>query len=130
MRITPVLAGLGLVVLLATTACTSAGDTAATSAKGPIAVEATDAACKVERTEDAAGTIEFTVRNTGSKVNEFYVYGEGDQVIGEVENLTPGLTRTLHVDGVKPGTYQTACKPGMKGNGIRADFTVTGATTS
>ena len=74
--------------------------------------------------------IEFTVSNTGSKVNEFYVYGEGDQIIGEVENITPGLTRTFHVEVASPGTYQTACKPGMKGKGIRADFTVTGSDAS
>ncbi|WP_457254333.1 iron uptake system protein EfeO [Pedococcus sp. P5_B7] len=130
MRITPVHAGVGLAVLLATAACSGADQTAATSSKGPIAVEATDTACKVERTEAAAGTIQFTVRNTGSKVNEFYVYGEGDQILGEVENITPGLTRTFHVDVSTPGTYQTACKPGMKGKGIRAAFTVTGTAAS
>ncbi|KRF23378.1 iron uptake system protein EfeO [Phycicoccus sp. Soil803] len=130
MRITPVHAGLGLAVLLATAACSGADQTATTSAKGPIAVEATDTACKVERTEAAAGTIQFTVRNTGSQVNEFYVYGEGDQIMGEVENITPGLTRTFHVDVSTPGTYQTACKPGMKGKGIRAAFTVTGTAAS
>jgi iron uptake system component EfeO len=130
MRLTPVHAGLGLVVLLATAACSGSDETTNTSGKGPIAVEATDAACKVERTEAAAGTIQFTVRNTGSKVNEFYVYGEGDQIIGEVENITPGLTRTFHVEVATPGTYQTACKPGMKGNGIRAAFKVTGTAAS
>ena len=130
MRITPVHAGLGLAVLLATAACGGADETATTSGKGPIAVEATDTACKVERTTAAAGTIQFTVRNSGTKVNEFYVYGEGDQIMGEVENITPGLTRTFHVDVSAPGTYQTACKPGMKGKGIRAPFTVTGTTAS
>jgi iron uptake system component EfeO len=130
MRISPLHAGLGLAVLLATAACGGSDRTAPTSGKGPIAVEASDTACTVERTEAAAGTIEFTVRNTGSEVNEFYLYGEGDQIVGEVENLTPGLTRTFHVDVSTPGTYQTACKPGMKGKGIRAPFTVTGATTS
>ncbi|GAA2166320.1 iron uptake system protein EfeO [Pedococcus bigeumensis] len=130
MRISPLHAGLGLAVLLATAACSGSDRTAPTSGKGPIAVEASDTACTVERTEAAAGTIEFTVRNTGSEVNEFYLYGEGDEIVGEVENLTPGLTRTFHVDVSTPGTYQTACKPGMKGKGIRAPFTVTGATTS
>ena len=38
----------------------------------------------------------------------------------------PGLQRTLIVQLTQPGTYQTACKPGMIGDGIRADFTVTG----
>jgi iron uptake system component EfeO len=134
MRIASVPVVLGAALLLATTACSSSDDTGsgdgADAGKGPIVVEATDSACKVARSEAAAGTIEFTVKNTGSKVNEFYVYGEGDQIIGEVENVTPGLTRTFRVEVATPGTYETACKPGMKGKGIRADFTVTGATTS
>ncbi len=129
MRIAPLPTLLGAALLLATAACGSADDPADTSRGGPIPVEASDSACTVSRTETAAGTIEFTVRNTGSKVTEFYVYGEGDQVLGEVENLTPGLTRTLHVE-VAPGTYQTACKPGMTGTGIRGEFTVTGATST
>ena len=130
MRIAPVPAALAVAVLLATAACGSPDETGAAGGKGPITVEATDTTCKVARSEAAAGTIEFTVRNTGSKVNEFYLYGDGDQIIGEVENLTPGLTRTFHVEVASPGTYETACKPGMKGKGIRADFTVTGATAS
>jgi iron uptake system component EfeO len=117
-------------LVLATTVACSAGDDTPRAAGGPITVDASDTACAVARAVAAAGTIEFSVRNTGSKVNEFYVYGEGDQIIGEVENITPGLTRSLHVEVANPGTYQTACKPGMKGKGIRADFTVTGTTSS
>lgn len=130
MRISAVPATLGAALLLTTAACGSADEASPAGGKGGIGVEASDTACTVERTEATAGTIAFTVRNTGSKVNEFYVYGEGDQVVGEVENLTPGVTRTLHVQVAAPGTYQTACKPGLKGKGIRGDFTVTGATTS
>jgi iron uptake system component EfeO len=51
-------------------------------------------------------------------------------VLGEVENITPGLTRSLKVELARPGTYETACKPGMKGDGIRADFTVTGSSAT
>ena len=68
------------------------------------------------------GSVAFVVTNTGTKVNEFYLY-EGDAVRGEVENIGPGLTRTLTVD-VTAGAYTTACKPGMTGDGIRAPFTV------
>ncbi len=46
--------------------------------------------------------------------------------MGEVENISPGLQRKLIVQLAQPGTYQTACKPGMIGDGIRGDFTVTG----
>ena len=46
--------------------------------------------------------------------------------MGEVENIAPGLTRELLVE-LPAGTYETACKPGMIGNGIRGALTVTGA---
>lgn len=93
---------------------------------GPIAVKATDSACEVARAENAAGTVTFTVKNEGSKVTEFYVYGAGDRVMGEVENITPGLTRELKVE-LAAGTYETACKPGMIGRGIRGAFKVSGS---
>ena len=73
-----------------------------------------------------AGTVTFEVSNAGTKVNEFYVYAEGDRIISEVENITPGLKRELKVEITEPGTFTTACKPGMVGDGIRAPFTVTG----
>ena len=93
-------------------------------------MKATDTTCEVSRTTAPAGKVEFTVTNAGSKVNEFYIYGENDRIVGEVENISPGLTRTFLVDLSDPGTYQTACKPGMVGDGIRADFTVTGSAAA
>ena len=67
----------------------------------------------------------FDVVNTGGQVTEFYLLGEdGLRIVGEVENIGPQLNRQLVVNA-PAGTYVTACKPGMKGNGIRADFTVT-----
>jgi iron uptake system component EfeO len=57
-------------------------------------------------------------------VTEFYLYGEdGKRIVGEVENIGPGITREL-VLKVEPGNYITACKPGMTGDGIRAPFSV------
>ena len=113
---------------LAFGACSAATTTDAASGAsgGAITVTATDATCEVSRTEAPAGRVEFTVTNTGSKVNEYYVYAEGDRILGEVENIAPGLTRTFHVELAEPGTYETACKPGMVGDGIRAPFTITG----
>ena len=95
--------------------------------RGPIAVKAADDACEVGGDRGARpATITFSVNNTGSKVTEFYLYGEGDRIMGEVENIGPGLTRQLIVEVPDGGTYTTACKPGMVGDGIRAPFTVTG----
>jgi iron uptake system component EfeO len=93
---------------------------------GPIAVKATDTTCEVARTEVSAGTVTFTVSNSGAKVTEFYVYSAGDRVMGEMENIAPGLSRELKVE-LPAGTYETACKPGMIGKGIRGAFKVTGS---
>jgi len=116
------------VALLGLAALAACGaDPAPTSVQnGPIAVKATDTACDVARSESPAGTVTFSVKNDGSKVTEFYVYAAGDRVMGEVENITPGLTRELKVE-LAAGTYETACKPGMVGRGIRGGFRVAGS---
>jgi iron uptake system component EfeO len=122
-----------LPLALGLTACSGgadAGDDAAGGGAGPITVTASDTACEVSRAEAPAGTVEFSVTNTGTKVNEFYVYAEGDRIMGEVENVGPGLSRKFLVEIAEPGSYQTACKPGMVGDGIRAAFTVTGTSAA
>ncbi|MGY1777460.1 iron uptake system protein EfeO [Geodermatophilus sp. SYSU D00804] len=124
----------GLLAALTTAACSSAdGGSGAASAGGQaadtVAVAATDDACDVASSELPAGTHSFAVTNSGDQVTEFYVYAEGDRVMGEVENIAPGLTRELLVE-LPAGSYETACKPGMVGDGIRGDLTVTGEARS
>jgi iron uptake system component EfeO len=115
-------------VPLAVAGCSSSEppDGEAEASGGPIAVTSTDDACEVADAEAPAGTVTFTVTNDGSKVTEFYVYAEGDRVMGEIENIAPGLSRDFRVE-LPAGSYQTACKPGMIGDGIRAPFSVTGS---
>ena len=116
---------LGLAVPgLALAAC-GGDDGAGAKAGGKIEVTATDTECKVGRTEAAAGTVTFTITNKGNKFTEFYVYAPGDRVMSEVENIVPGLSRDLIVE-LPAGTYETACKPGMTGKGLRGAFKVTG----
>ena len=111
-------------------ACTeNSATTPRGSASGPdtrkLTVRATDTACEVSATTAPAGTLTFAVTNAGSKLNEFYLLGEdGKRVVGEVEDIGPGVSRELVVKAA-PGSYVTACKPGMTGDGIRATFTVT-----
>jgi iron uptake system component EfeO len=96
-----------------------------TKGAGPIAVTSSNDACELSDTRTGSGTVTFTVKNTGSKATEFYLYAEdGKRIVGEVENIGPGLTRDLVVTA-SPGKYVTACKPGMEGDGIRDDFAVT-----
>ncbi|MBO4236490.1 iron uptake system protein EfeO [Pseudonocardia alni] len=94
---------------------------------GPITVNATDTACEISTAQAPAGNVTFRITNAGSKVTEFYLYATGDRIMGEVENIGPGLSRDLIVEVPDGGTYTTACKPGMSGDGIRAPFTVTGS---
>ncbi len=122
----PLALAAGTAALLALTACDSKGSSSDTAAGGPIKVEATDTACTVSTTTANAGNLTFEITNKGSKVTEFYLYAEGDRIMGEVENIAPGLNRRLIVEVANAGKYQAACKPGMAGNGIRSDFTVTG----
>ncbi|MET8230195.1 iron uptake system protein EfeO [Micromonospora sp. NPDC005298] len=116
--------------VLATTgvaACSdSAKDDDAAGAGGPIVVKANDTACEVGTTDLGAGTATFKITNSGAKVTEFYVYASGDRVMGEVENIAPGLSRELRVE-LPAGTYETACKPGMSGKGIRGALKVSGS---
>ncbi|BBF99788.1 MULTISPECIES: iron uptake system protein EfeO [Pseudonocardia] len=116
------LASLAAAAVLA--GCTSTAPPA--DSAGPITVNATDTACEVSAGTAPAGNITFAITNTGSKVTEFYLYGVGDRIMGEVENIGPGLSRDLIVEVPDGGGYTTACKPGMSGDGIRAPFTVTG----
>ena len=118
-RSIPILVVAPLVLLAA---CT---DNETSSGSDTIAVTSTDDACRLSTTEAPSGNLVFDVTNDGSEVTEFYLLAEdGLRIIGEVENIGPGLTRQLVVTA-GPGTYVTACKPGMVGDGIRAEFTVT-----
>ncbi len=89
-----------------------------------VAVTSTDDGCDVSSVEVPSGTLTFDVTNDGSQVTEFYLLDEdGLRIVAEVENVGPQLSRSLVVNA-PAGTYMTACKPGMKGEGIRAAFTV------
>jgi iron uptake system component EfeO len=114
-----------VLLALPLTACSlTESNDSGSSANGKVAVTSTDTACKVSTAKVESGPISFKVTNSGKKVTEFYLYGEdGLRIVGEVENIGPGLTRDL-VLTAQPGTYFTACKPGMVGKGIRNAFTV------
>ena len=119
----------GLVLLAAASGMVLAGCTSQ-SADGTISVESSNDACKLSATSAPAGNVTFSVKNTGSQVTEFYILAsDGLQVVSEVENIGPGITREL-VTQLTQGDYFSSCKPGMKGDGIRAPFKVTASTAS
>jgi iron uptake system component EfeO len=124
----PLLATAVLAALTAAACSSGSGSgagAAGSSASDTVAVASTDDACDVAESELPAGTHSFEVTNRGSQVTEFYVYAEGDRVMGEVENIAPGLTRQLLVE-LPAGDYEATCKPGMVGDGIRSALTVAG----
>ncbi|WP_369373906.1 iron uptake system protein EfeO [Promicromonospora sp. Populi] len=97
------------------------------AADGAITVTSTASACDVSAEQATSGTLAFDVTNSGDQVTEFYLLAaDGLQIVGEVENIAPGASRTLTVTA-QPGTYSTVCKPGMVGDGVgHTEFTVTG----
>lgn len=123
-----VVAALGALALLAPLAACTSNDTAPAAADGESArltVDSSADACTLSSTEAPSGNVVFSVTNSGDDVTEFYLLAEdGLRIVSEVENIGPGLTRDL-VLVAKPGSYVTACKPGMVGEGIRSEFTVT-----
>lgn len=102
--------------------------TTAGAASGAIAVSSTDTACEVSTATATSGPTTFAITNSGSKTTEFYLLATDRlRIVAEKENIAPGQTAQLTVS-LPPGTYFTACKPGMRGANIgETQFTVTGA---
>lgn len=126
-HLSPLLA-LGATSALLLSACGTSG--AGTGTGSTAAVTAGDTSCDVATTQFGSGAITFKVTNAGKDTTEVYVYGKGskgdfDKVVGEVENIAPGASRTFSVS-VTPGDYEVACKPGQTGDGIRTTITVAG----
>jgi len=90
-------------------------------------VAISDTGCDVSAATATAGTIKFTLANTGSDINEFEIFADDQlRIVGEKENVTPGQT-VDYVVQLQPGTYYTACKFQQIGAPIGvAAFTVTG----
>lgn len=104
---------------------TTSGSAAA--ADGVLTVSSTADACTVSAATAKSGNTTFKVTNDGDKTTEFYLLGDdGLRIVAERENIAPGSSADLSV-ALQPGSYFTACKPGMRGENVgEAAFTVTG----
>ncbi|MGW7490503.1 iron uptake system protein EfeO [Streptomyces sp. NPDC054786] len=109
--------------------CAAKNDGKGDGGKGAIEVTATDSSCELSAKEFPAGHVRFAVQNKGSKVTEVYVYAPGDRIVTERENIGPGTHAEITAE-IKAGSYEVACKPGMKGNGIRQKVTAGGKGAS
>ncbi|MFJ9817729.1 iron uptake system protein EfeO [Streptomyces sp. NPDC101151] len=94
-----------------------------------VRVTASDSSCKVSKTRFPAGQLTLDVENKGAEVTEVYVLFPDDRIAAERENIGPGTTTSITAE-IKAGDYEIACKPGMKGDGIRQKVTVTGDNTA
>ncbi|WP_327131845.1 iron uptake system protein EfeO [Streptomyces sp. NBC_01343] len=124
-RLTVLTAVAAVAALTAVTGCaekSAGGD-------GTIKVAASDSACELSKTEFPAGKVSIEVENKGSKVTELYVLFPDDRIVAERENIGPGTKATITAE-IKAGDYEFACKPGMKGDGIRQKVKATGGAAA
>ncbi|MFF1834942.1 iron uptake system protein EfeO [Streptomyces sp. NPDC058231] len=109
----------------ALTAVTGCAEKSDGKGDGAVSVVAKDDSCAVSKKKLPAGHVELAVENKGSKVTEVYVLFPDDRIVAERENIGPGTKANITAE-IKAGSYEIACKPGMKGNGIRQKIEVTG----
>ncbi|MEU4272823.1 iron uptake system protein EfeO [Streptomyces sp. NPDC026092] len=126
-RLSVVTAAVTAAALTAVTGCTQKSD--AKGDDGAVTVVAKDDSCEVSKKEFPAGHVELAVENRGTKVTEVYILYPDDRIVTERENIGPGTKATVTAE-VKAGAYEIACKPGMKGDGIRQKVTVTGGAAA
>ncbi|MGW6733581.1 iron uptake system protein EfeO [Streptomyces sp. NPDC055013] len=122
-RLSVVTAAATVAALAAVTGCTEKGSSAGD--ERIVSVTATDDKCEVSKKEFPAGHVELAIENKGSKVTEVYILFPDDRIVTERENIGPGTKQTVTAE-VKAGDYTIACKPGMKGDGIRQTVKATG----
>ncbi|MFF4028199.1 iron uptake system protein EfeO [Streptomyces sviceus] len=113
--------------LTAVAGCTEKGSSG--DSDRVIDVTATDSKCEVSKKEFPAGHVELAIENKGSKVTEVYVLFPDDRIVTERENIGPGTKQKVTAE-VKAGAYTIACKPGMKGDGIRQEVKATGGSAA
>ncbi|MFF2651929.1 iron uptake system protein EfeO [Streptomyces sp. NPDC058045] len=121
-RLTVVTAAATAAALASVTGCTQKSDAKNGDA---IKVTAADSTCETSTKEAPAGRISLDIENKGAKATEVEILFPDDRIVSEKENIGPGTTYTLTAE-VKAGDYEIACRPGMKGHGVRQKLTVTG----
>ncbi|MFD8375899.1 iron uptake system protein EfeO [Streptomyces sp. NPDC059688] len=109
--------------LTALSACTAKSDAKDGDA---IQVTAADTTCETSSKTVPAGHVTLKIENKGSRATEVEIVFPDDRIVSEKENIGPGTKYTLTAE-VKAGSYEIACRPGMKGHGVRQKLTVTGS---
>ncbi|QIY95503.1 iron uptake system protein EfeO [Streptomyces sp. S1D4-11] len=125
-RLPVVTAAATAAALAAVTGCTEKSDAGSGDA---IQVTAADSKCDTSTKSVPAGQVTLKIENKGSKATEVEILFPDDRIVSEKENIGPGTKYTLTAE-VKAGSYEIACRPGMKGLGVRQKLTVTGGTVA
>ncbi|MCX5420358.1 iron uptake system protein EfeO [Streptomyces sp. NBC_00078] len=122
-RLSVVTAVVTAAALTAVTGCTekSKGD-----GDAAVKVTAADSTCDTSAKSVPAGQVTLSIENKGSRATEVEILFPDDRIVSEKENIGPGTKYTLTAE-VKAGAYEIACRPGMKGHGVRQKLTVTGS---
>ncbi|GAA4347558.1 iron uptake system protein EfeO [Angustibacter luteus] len=121
-RLTTATVAAAAAACLILTGCSNSDDAASAGAK-KIAVKVTDQGCAAEPATAEAGALTFEVTNTDAKrVTEAEVLKDG-KILGEKENLTPGLSGTFTLR-LEPGEYVVLCPNAATD---QSPFTVTAA---
>jgi iron uptake system component EfeO len=121
--------GAALAVLaLALAGCSAGGDAGAakggaTQVKVTLASDGSGDTCTIDTTTAAAGPVTFTVANESSTAITEVELLSDQRIIGEKENLAPGLKASSFTLTLGGGKYQVYC-PGADKE--LQDFTVTG----
>lgn len=90
-----------------------------------IEINSSDKSCEISTSSIGAGSITFSISNTGTKVTEVYIFAEDRKtILSEAENIGPSIKRDL-ITQLNEGTYFINCVPGMKGDGFFTELTVT-----
>jgi iron uptake system component EfeO len=77
-------------------------------------VKITSNGCEPATLEVAPGPAKFEVTNDGAdSITEYELVQDG-RILGESENLTPGLDGSFTVT-LKPGIYESVCPGGKSG---------------
>ncbi|MFI6661746.1 iron uptake system protein EfeO [Streptomyces sp. NPDC050523] len=122
-RLSVVTAVAAVTALTAVTGCTEKSKADGDAA---IKVTAADSKCDTSATSVPAGQVTLSIENKGSKATEVEILFPDDRIVSEKENIGPGTKYSLTAE-VKAGSYEIACRPGMKGHGVRQKLTVTGS---
>jgi iron uptake system component EfeO len=126
-------ARLSVVTAVATAAALTAVTGCTEKSKGDgdaaIQVTAADSKCDTSTKSVPAGQVTLKIENKGSKATEVEILFPDDRIVSEKENIGPGTKYTLTAE-VKSGSYEIACRPGMKGHGVRQTLAVTGGSVA